>query len=116
MKNTVKIIGNVGSAPVVRELQGGNLVARFNVATNEKIKTENGVVTKTNWHSAVAWGELADYVRKNVDKGTHVALEGKLVTNSWTDRDGNNRTNTEIKINEILIQGAKTLKPVQDQF
>jgi single-strand DNA-binding protein len=103
MKNSVQIIGNVGSTPAIYELQGGNLVARFTVATHENIRNADGKKESTTWHNVVAWGNNAKYIEKNLNKGASVALEGKLVNRKWEGKDGKKHEITEIKVNEILI-------------
>ncbi|GEM_PF-470224 len=103
LRNSVQIIGNVGNAPAVVELQGGNWVARFSVATHENIKTAEGKKASTQWHTVVAWGNTAKYAEKHLLKGTSVAIEGKLVNRSWEGKDGKKHESTEIKANEILL-------------
>lgn len=109
-QNSVQIIGNVGKTPEVRELAGGNMVARFRVATHEKVKLGDGTKKSTQWHSVVAWGEHAKYIEKNLTKGARVALEGKLTNRTWEDQEGKKHTVTEIKLNEIMLTETKSVK------
>ena len=58
--NKVIIVGNLGSDPESREA-GGSTVCNFRVATNDSYKDSTGTyVDKTEWHSVVAWGKLAE--------------------------------------------------------
>ena len=108
LRNSVQIIGHVGKAPEVRELGGGKMVARFNVATNETYKNATGETVKnTTWHSLVAWGNTAKYINDFVNKGREVVVEGKLTSRSYEDKNGEKRYVTEIVVNEVLLLGKK---------
>ena len=108
LRNSVQIIGNVGNAPEVRELDGGKMMARFSVATNESYKSSNGETVKnTTWHNFIAWGPTAKYISQYVDKGKEVAVEGKLTSRSYEDKNGEKRYITEIVVNEVLLLGKR---------
>ncbi len=108
LRNSVQIIGNVGGAPEVRELEGGKMMARFSVATNESYKNAKGEqISTATWHNFVAWGANAKYISDFLKKGREVAVEGKLSTRSYQDQNGEKRTVTEIVVNDILLLGAK---------
>ncbi len=108
LRNSVQIIGNVGNAPEVREFEGGRMMARFSVATNESYKNAQGEKVKTaTWHNFVAWGAKARYIADYLQKGREVAVEGKLTNRSYDDKNGGKRWVTEIVVNEVLILGNK---------
>ena len=78
------------------------------MATNETYRNAKGEkVTETQWHNLVAWGKLAEIIEKYIGKGKEVAIEGKLVNRSYTDKDGIKKYITEIQVNELLMLGAK---------
>jgi single-strand DNA-binding protein len=109
LRNKVQLIGNLGNAPDVRTTETGKKLAQFNVATNESYRNAKGEkVTETQWHRVVAWGKVAEIAEKYLDKGKEVALEGKLVNRSYTDKEGNKKYITEIQVSELLLLGAKT--------
>ena len=108
LKNKVQLIGHLGNKPDVRTTEKGKKLARFSVATNESYKNANGdKVTETQWHNLVAWGKTADIAEKYLTKGSEVAVDGKLVSRSYTDKGGNKKYITEVQINEILMLGSK---------
>lgn len=108
LKNKVQLIGNLGNNPEVKTLDGGKKVARFNVATNESYRNTKGEkVTETQWHTLVAWGKVADIAEKFLQKGSEVAIEGKLINRSYNDKDGNKKYITEVQVNEILMFGKE---------
>ena len=109
LRNRVLLIGNLGNAPEIRKTETGKKLVRFSVATNESYKNGNGEkVTETQWHNLVAWGKLADIAEKFLNKGTEVAVEGKLVNRNYTDKEGIKKYITEIQVNELLLLGSKT--------
>ncbi len=108
LKNKVQLIGNLGNAPEVRNTENGKKLVRFSLATNESYRNSKGEkITETQWHNLIAWGKIADIAEKYLAKGTEVAIEGKLMNNNFTDKDGNKRYSTEIQVHELLLLGAK---------
>jgi len=108
IRNSVRLIGNLGQNPEVKELSNKNKLAKFSIATSETYNNDKGEkVTETNWHNVVAWGKLAAIVEQYLQKGKEVAIEGKLTTRNYTDKEGNKKYVTEVVANEILLLGAK---------
>lgn len=106
LRNKVQLIGNLGNTPEVKTLESGKKMARFSIATNEDYRTANGEkVTETQWHNIVAWGKVAEIAEKLLSKGREVALEGKLIHRSYTDKEGNKKYITEVQVNELLMLG-----------
>lgn len=107
LKNKVQLIGNLGNAPEVKTTESGKKLARFSIATNESYRNAKGEkVTETTWHNIVAWGKVAEIAEKYLTKGKEVAVEGKLINRSYTDKDGNKKYVTEVEVNEILMFGG----------
>jgi single-strand DNA-binding protein len=108
LKNKVQLIGNLGNAPEVKTTESGKKLARFSVATNESYRNAKGEkVTETTWHNLVAWGKVADIAEKYLNKGSEIAIEGKLINRSYSDKDGNKKYITEVQVNELLMLGSK---------
>jgi len=53
----------------------------------------------------VAWGKTAEIIEKYVNKGKQIAVEGKLTSSSYEDKEGDKRYVTEVVISEILLLG-----------
>lgn len=108
LKNKVQLIGNLGNAPEIKNTEKGRKLAKFSIATNETYYNAKGEkVVETQWHNVVAWGKIADVVEKYLTKGMEVAIEGKLMNNNYTDKDGIKRFITQIQVNEFLLIGPK---------
>ncbi len=108
LRNKVQLIGHLGAKVEVKKLDSGKSVGNVNLATNETYKNQQGEkVTETTWHHLVAWGKQAEILEKYTDKGTEIAVEGKLTNRSYTDKEGIKRYITEIVVNEILLLDSR---------
>ena len=108
LRNKVQSIGNLGNNPEVITLDSGKKLAKFSIATNESYKNANGEkVTDTQWHNVIAWNKTAEIVEKYLTKGSEVAVEGKLTSRSYEDKEGIKKYITEIVVNELLMLGGK---------
>ena len=111
LKNKVQLTGNLGNKPDVRITETGKKWVRFSLATSEHFRTAKGEnVTNTQWHNMVAWGKRAEIAEKHLNKGTEVSVEGKLVSRSYTDKEGIKRYVTEVQVNEITVLNDKNNK------
>lgn len=107
LRNKVQLIGHVGQEPIMTNLESGKNVIRLSLATNESYKNSKGEKqTNTDWHNLVAWGKTADIIEKYVTKGKEIAIEGKLTSRSYEDKEGTKRYVTEVVVNEILLLGS----------
>jgi single-strand DNA-binding protein len=108
LRNRVQLIGNLGAPPEVKTITNGRKMARFSMATNEFYLNAKGEkVEETQWHLIVAWGKAAEIAEKLLDKGSEVAIDGKLVNRTYTDKEGVKKYITEVEMNEFLVLGNK---------
>ena len=108
LKNKVQLIGNLGNSPEIVNLESGKKLAKFSIATNETYKNTQGEkVQDTQWHNLVAWGKTAEIIEKYTAKGSEIAIEGKLTSRSYDDKEGVKRYTTEVVVSEVLMLGGK---------
>lgn len=108
LRNSVRLIGNLGDEPKVRKLDNERKVATFSIATNEIYYDQSGKkVSETTWHRLVAWGKQADIAENYLKKGTEIAVEGKLTNRSYDDKNGEKHYITEVVVNSMLMLGKK---------
>ena len=55
----------------------------------------------------VLWRHNADYIEKYASKGTQIAVEGKMQSRKWQDKEGNNRTSWEVQVDNVQIVNSK---------
>lgn len=108
LKNSVRLVGNLGMDPEVKSFENNRKLAKVAIATNETYKNDKGEkVTGTQWHNCILWGTQAKLAEDLLKKGDEVALEGKLSSRSYVDKDGNKRYVTEVVVNEFWKIGLK---------
>ena len=107
--NKVILIGNLGKKPELRYTPGGQAVANFTLATNERFGGRDGqpAQERTEWHRIVTWGRTAENCGQYLDKGRSVYVEGRLQTREWTDKEGQKRYTTEIVAQTVQFLGGK---------
>jgi single-strand DNA-binding protein len=76
--NLMTLAGYLGKDPVLAYTKAGNPVAEVSLATNRNYRKNDEWHTKTTWHRCVIWGEFAEFVSKNYQKGDPVQLEGYM--------------------------------------
>jgi single-strand DNA-binding protein len=102
------LIGRLGVQPEVVNLDSGKKLARFTLATNENYKNKNGEWQSiTQWHTINAWGKLAELVQKLLTKGQEIVVEGKLVNQSYENKNGEKRYTTIVEASEFLVLTTK---------
>jgi len=107
--NRVILVGNLGAAPEVNTTQNGHTMMRLSVATTERIKVQGQWDKKTEWHRVTVFGTHAEGLDKcDIDKGTKVAVEGRLETRRWETQDGQKRSAVNIIADKVeLLGGAR---------
>lgn len=97
--NHVILTGNLGKDPETKIIPSGAAITNFSIAVTKKIKKGDNWEDKTDWFNIVAFNNklASDYLKK----GSRIAIEGELVTNSWTDESGKTNYKIEIKANKI---------------
>ena len=106
--NKAMLIGNLGADPEVRYTQDGTAVANLRVATTERYKDRNGNrQERTEWHRVVLFGKLAEIAGQYLTKGRKVFIEGRIETQKWQDKDGNDRYTTQVRASQLQMLDSK---------
>jgi single-strand DNA-binding protein len=105
--NKVILVGNLGADPEVRYAASGDAICNFRIATTEKSKDKASGEAReaTEWHRIVMYRKLAEIAERYLKKGSTVYLEGRLRTRKWTDKEGQERTTTEIEASDMKMLG-----------
>ena len=107
--NKVILIGNLGKDPKISNLNSGDRVVSFTLATSDSWKDKNSGERKekTEWHNIVMLRGLADVAAKFLQKGKLVYIEGKLRTRSFEDKEGIKKYTTEVVADNFTLLGRK---------
>ena len=92
--NSVQLIGRLTRDPEVRYTDGGVSIARFSLAVERRFKQENGA--DADFINIVSFGKTAEFIEKYLHKGKKVALNGRIQTGSYTDKDGKKVYTTDV--------------------
>ena len=97
--NRVILIGHLGKDPEIRYTQAGEPIANFSLATNEVWNDKSGQrQERTEWHRVEIFGKAAQVAKEYLSKGRAVYIEGSLRYDEWTDKDGNKRNTTRVRV------------------
>lgn len=107
--NKVILVGRCGKDPEVRNLQGGGKVATVTLATTEKFKDRE----ETEWHTIVFWNTLAELAEKYVQKGSQIYVEGRIKTEAYKGKDGQDRFAVRIYASSLQLLGKRDGQPAQ---
>lgn len=95
--NQVMIVGNLTRDADMRYTPNGSAVTRFSVAVNERFRGRGGEdQERTSYVDVNVWRELAEATGE-LKRGDPVFVIGRLVNDSWTDKEGNRRFTTRIE-------------------
>ena len=95
--NRVQLIGRLGKDPESRFIPSGKKVVSFSLAVSNRWKTAEGEAKdSTEWVNIEAWGRLGDICAQYLHKGSLVYLEGRLKTDKYADKSGENKYYTKV--------------------
>ena len=97
--NRATLVGHIGRDPELRALQNGGRAAAFSLATSEKWTDREGKpMEDTQWHRVLVYGASVGIVETMLKKGDPVMVEGRIATRKYSDREGVERSVTEIVV------------------
>ena len=100
----ITVIGNLTADPELRFTPSGAAVANFTVASTPRTFDRQSNEWKdgeTLFLRCSIWREAAESVAESLTKGTRVIVTGRLVSRSYQDREGQNRTVFEVQVDEV---------------
>ena len=106
MLNVVAIMGRLAADPQLRQTTTGKNVASFRIACDRGRRDANGQ-SQADWLDVVAWDRTAEFVCKYFQKGSLIAIDGRLQSRSYQDKNGQNRTAVEIVAQNASFCGSK---------
>lgn len=106
--NHVVLVGRLVADPQLRRTGTGKAVTSFRLAVDRPTKEK-----QTDWLDVVVWEKAAEFAVDNFSKGQEILVDGELQSRSYTDKDGNKRTATEVKANVLRFVGSRA-EPQQE--
>lgn len=108
--NVVAVMGRLAADPQMRQTQGGKSVCSFRLACDRGRLDSNGQ-PQTDWLDVVAWDKTADFICRYFQKGSLIAVTGRLQSRAYQDKHGNNRKTIEIVASRANFCGEKKQQP-----
>ena len=103
--NRVVLVGRMTRDPELRRTNSDISVATFSLAIDRR--SGQGQEQQTDFINCVAWRQLAEITAKYTHKGSLVAVEGRIQTRKYTDKQGNSRTATEVVCDNLQFLESK---------
>ena len=107
MLNVVAIMGRLVADPELRTTPQGTNVCSFRIACDRNFARQ-GEQRQADFIDVIAWRQQAEFVCRYFQKGSLVAINGRLQTNNYQDKTGANRTAVEVVANNINFAGPKS--------
>lgn len=110
--NKVTLIGRLTKEPEIRTAQSGTTVARYSLAVPRAFK--NNGQQETDFINCVCFGKTAEFAEKYLHKGTKIAVNGRIQTGSYTNKDGQKVYTTDVVVEEhefVESKGQSTPPP-----
>lgn len=104
--NSVILIGNLGSDPETKQV-GETTKGRLRLATSERAKVDGAWQKISVWHTVILWGKSAEVAQQYAKKGSKICIRGRISYNNYTDKNGVEKTATEIVADEIELLGGR---------
>jgi len=114
MSTTVHILGNVAQQPELTEVrmaQGLTHKLRICIASNPSRKKDNLCATFTDCE---IWGRRAAALADHVSKGDKLYISGELMTQTWTNKEGEQKKKQIVQIDRLDFAGGPRMDPAFD--
>ena len=98
--NKVVLVGRLTGDPETRSTQGGTTVTRYTLAVDRRFKREGEQTA--DFIPCVAFGKAAEFAEKYFTKGMRVAIDGRIQTGSYTDKEGR-----KVYTTDIIVDGQE---------
>ena len=104
--NRVCLVGRITKDLELRYTTTNVATTRFNIAINRQFKDADGE-RKTDFIPVQCWRKQAENVCNYLNKGSLVSIEGRIQTEKYTDKDGNNRNTWSVVADNVTFLESK---------
>lgn len=103
--NLAILMGRLTATPELRKTNSGLSVTSFSIAIDRRFS--RGEEKQTDFINCVAWRQTAEFIANYFTKGSMIAVQGSIQTRKYTDKNGNDRTATEVVVDQAHFTGSK---------
>ena len=104
--NKAILIGRLTKDPELRTTPTGRNVCQFSIAVNRAYTNANGE-READFINCVVWDKQAENLARYQKKGNQIAVDGRIQTRNYDDKDGKRVYVTEILATNISFLDAK---------
>ena len=108
MLNNITLMGRLTRDPELRHTKSEIPVASFTLACNRDFGNKD----EADFIDIVAWRQTGEFANTYFRKGQLVAVQGRLQSRKWEDKDGNKRTSFEVVADRLHFAEGKKDKDV----
>ena len=105
--NKVILAGRLTKDSELRTTTSGTPVTQFDIAVNRRV-AKDGQQPQTDFITVVAWRQTAEFITRYFKKGNAICVVGSIQTRSYTDKNNQKRTATEVVADEAYFVESKT--------
>ncbi len=124
--NRVVLVGNLTRDPELRYLPSGTPVCNLGIAVNSRRKNSDGEwIEEANFFDIAVFSKQAENCSQFLEKGSQVAVDGKLRSRSWETNEGQKRSKVEVVADSVQFLGkpggrgaaqpSQAMPPAEDQ-
>lgn len=116
--NKVILMGRLTRDPEVRYSQGENsmAIARYTLAVDRRNARSNDNEQTADFINCVAFNRNGEFAEKYLRKGTKIAVEGRIQTGSYTNKDGQRVYTTEVVVENQEFAESKNSNGGQESY
>ena len=107
--NKVVLMGRLTAKPELRYTAGNTAYLRFSIAVNRNFTSADGK-READFINIVAWRKQAETIAEYFDKGNLIALEGRIQTGNYDDKDGNKRNSFDVVLDNFEFVESKAAR------
>jgi len=108
MYNKCILVGNLTRDCDIRYSQGGSAITKVGIATSHKWKSQTGEQKEeVMFIDLTAFGRQAEIMNQYLRKGSKILIEGRLVLEQWTAKDGTKRSKHGVTVESMKMLDSK---------
>ena len=111
MLNKVILQGRLAAEPELGQTKNGKTFTVCSIAVEDN-KLIDGK-RKVNFFKAVAWSEKAEFISNYFSKGQYILVDGRLVSDTYTDKKGNMRKDVFVLVEGVNFCGSKSSQAME---
>lgn len=111
--NSVSIVGRLTKDPELRYTNNGTAQCRLIVAVDRGLskdkreEAENKGYATADFISCIAWSNTAEMIVRYFSKGKQIALNGRIQTGFYDDKEGRRVYTTDVIIERVTFIGSR---------